>query len=136
LDLKDLLNTSSGPFEETITAERVSKFCHAVGASRTDEVPPTFLTLFRRAEFELFDKLGIPLQQVLHTEQSYELREPMRAGDRLVYTTRLARALEKRGGAASLKFLTFETAFAAERGESRHELGTATTQVVIRGEAA
>lgn len=99
------------------------------------EMPPTFLTLFRKAEFELFQKLEVELSQVLHTEQEFMIDTPVEAGDRLVFTTRLDRALEKRSAAGHMLFLTFDTDFRAIRGSDELPVGSATTRVVIRGAA-
>ena len=135
MDFKELLGTSAGPFEGEATSERIQAFCRAVGAPDESVAPATFLTVFRNAEHELFNQLNVDISRVLHTEQEFRLESPLEAGDRLIYTATLTRALEKRGGGGRLQFLTFETYFRAKRGSTSVPLGTATTSVVIRAAA-
>lgn len=120
---------SAGPFVEEVTPGRAEAFAAAVGAPR-GEVPSTYLTRLRHGEFELFQRLGIPLERVLHGEQEYEFDRPLRAGDRLSYSTRITSWVRKRG---DLSILVFETSY--EDGSlPGARVALARTTIVVRGQ--
>jgi hypothetical protein len=125
LDVKSRVGEKAGPFTEEVSRERIERFALSIGAPVSDEAPPTFLTLFRKAEFALFDQLGIPLSKVLHAEQEYTYEAPLKAGDRITFETTLAKALEK----GSVRFMTFRTDFRV--GES--PVASSNTVIVVRG---
>ena len=124
--------SKSGPFRETIDADRLRRFADAIGARESDPAPPTFLTAFRRGEFDLLQKGGIQLKHVLHGEQEYQYASPLRAGDTLEYETTLASLHEKRGGSGKMTFLVFETTFRAEG----RDVGLSRTTILHREAAA
>jgi acyl dehydratase len=90
-----------------VDAERVQRFASALGAAPTS-VPPTFATA---AEFALFPEivddpdLCLDFSRVLHGEQDYEWRRPLRPGETLTVRSRLASIRHKAGNG----FLTIET---------------------------
>jgi hypothetical protein len=133
LSLKNEVGKEVGPYYDEVTAERIVNFCRAIGSSNDHEAPPTFLTIFRKGEFELFQKLGFDLSQVLHTEQEYEYESSILAGDRVEFVTSLTHVLEKKGSRSFMQFLTFETEFRVERNSLRIRLGKSKTTIVIRG---
>jgi hypothetical protein len=130
LVLKDHVGEQSSRHEETADAERVEAFRQAVGALGQG-VPPTYVTRCRVGEFELMQKLGIQLNQLLHGEQEYSYEADIEVGDQLSYTTRLAEVLEKR----ELKFLVFETEIEAARSGRKARAAVARTTVILRGAA-
>lgn len=130
--LKERVGETSSPHFDDATAERLAAFSAAIGAPAREVAPPTFLTVGRKGEFELLQRLGVPLQRVLHGEQEYEYLRPIRAGDRVEYVTRLANVLEKRGTSSFMQFLIFETAFTV-RGET---VARARTNIIHRGGVA
>lgn len=127
---------------ETITAERIRKFCVALGAKCSSSgagsddakctAPPTFLTCFRHGELELFESIGLKLQNVLHAEQIYEYESDIRAGDELTFQTELSNVLDKKGSSGRLCFLTFETQVTS----GGHSVGRTKTTIVVREKAA
>ncbi|OYU00846.1 MAG: acyl dehydratase [Sphingomonadaceae bacterium PASS1] len=64
-------------------------------------VPPTYLfSLEMLAPSDSFwlDDLGLPLEKILHAEQSFEYRNMVYAGEKLTIETRISDAYEKKGG--------------------------------------
>ena len=122
----------SSHFLHEVTQEKIKKFCIAVGASDDSVAPPTYFTVCRHGEFELFQVLGISLSSVLHADQEYTYESEVRAGEVISFQTTLVSVMEKRGGA--LRFLTLETRFVSNR--DQRQLGTAKSVVVIRSAGA
>ncbi len=87
-----------------IESAQVELFRKAVGAMST-AFPPTYATIYRHPEFTWLDKLNLKLENVLHTDQSYEFFEPLIIGDspRVVTQTKSHRV--RRG----THFLTLES---------------------------
>lgn len=130
---KSHVGTTSEEFRESVTAERVSAFCAAVGARDRGVAPPTFMTIGRAGEFEILERLGFPLKRILHAEQAYTYGEPLRAGDELFYRTTLTQVLEKRGGSGGMIFFVMETTFEISRGGAdRLQAGMAKTNLLVR----
>ena len=124
IELKSKVGQKVGPFVDAATSERIAAFVSAIGGVARAEVIPTFLTVCRKGEFELLQKLGIPLSQVLHGEQEYILDSPIEAGKDLVYETKLAQVHEKKSAHGLLQFMIFETAV---RG-----VGVAKSNIILR----
>lgn len=118
LPLKDKVGTRSDLHTEVVTAARIQAFCNAVGVSDHSTAPATFLTVFRRGEFELLQTLGLELSNALHAEQQYDIIEPIRAGDEIEFQTEVSQILEKLTTKQSLQFLTLETRFHAKKGHT------------------
>lgn len=126
--LSEWVGVRSARYEEELTPQRIAAFRGAVGASVASDAPPTFMTTFRRGEFELFEKLGIPLSSVLHGEQLYEYRQPLRVGDKVSYESWLSEFSEKSGSRGSLRILHFDTEVRLNAALA----GTSRTTIVIR----
>lgn len=80
--------------------------------------PPTFLftaELDSGAMFGLLDRLGVPIQNVLHGEQSFEYLGPIVAGDTVTVTSRIKDIYDKKGGV--LEFIETESQVTNQRGE-------------------
>jgi hypothetical protein len=107
--LESQIGNTAGPYEDVAGPERVTAFARAVGAGDVGALPPTFVTIFRKGEFELFSKLGFELKQVLHAEQDYVYGTPMRPGDLLSYESKLVQVVKKGRPGKSLTFITIET---------------------------
>jgi hypothetical protein len=136
-DLKAREHSKSSVRSEVVTAERIRAFCEALEAQcpslDSDCIaPPTFLTCFRHGEFELFESIGLKLQNVLHGEQYYEYESDIRAGDEITFQTELSNVLEKKGGSGRLCFLSFETVVTSKD----RKVGKAKTLIVVREKAA
>jgi hypothetical protein len=132
LSLKSEIGIKSGPYQDQITLDRIHSFRKAIGAQLDLVAPPTFLTLFRRGEFDLFKVLGVELSRVLHAEQEYDYQHPILAGDQVHFETTLTQVLEKNGTSYRMQFLTFETDVQSQRDSTRVPVGKAKTMIVIR----
>ncbi len=132
ISLKSKVGLKSGSYRDDITVERIAAFCRAVGSEVSKVAPPTFMTIFRRGEFDLFSTLGIELSKVLHAEQDYQYSNPIQAGDCITFETEVLTVLEKQGSTASMQFITFETQLTAERGSRKLAIGKAKSTIVIR----
>jgi hypothetical protein len=130
--LKEQEGRVAGPYQAQVTQKQISLFCQAIGAKEGSVAPPTFLTAFRKGEFDLFKDLGFELSQVLHAEQEYEYENPLMAGDQVSFKTTLAHVLEKQSKSSSLQFLSFETQFQSVGADKQLPIGKAKTTVVIR----
>ena len=131
MDFKSWVGKKAGPYAFEFEASRVTSFAKSIGYSLSEpptEVPPTFLTVCREAESELFTEMGIDLAQVLHGEQTYSFKRSICVGEILAYTTQLIHCLEKRKNVMIL--LIFETEF---RGMiDRDPIASATTTIIYR----
>jgi hypothetical protein len=131
-DFKSREGAQSRVYTETVSRERLEKFCRAIGQkARTDIVaPPTFMTVFRKGEFEIFDLLELKLESVLHAEQIYQYESDIRVGDEVQFQTQLSHVLEKKGGA--LSFLTLETKFSS----AQRAIGSSRTTIIVKAQVA
>jgi hypothetical protein len=130
--ISDRLGAKAGPHREAVPAARIAAFYRAIGVSPRAEAPPSFMTICRKGEFELFDQLVIPLSRVLHAEQEYTFEEPIRGGDEIVYSSELVQALEKRGSRGQMLFMTVETEVTIERQGKSLKAGTTRSTVVVK----
>jgi hypothetical protein len=127
-DFKSKEGAKSRVYKESVSRERLEKFCLAIGQKAPAQVaPPTFMTVFRKGEFEVFDLLGLKLEDVLHAEQIYQYGSDIQIGDDVEFQTQLTHVLEKKGGA--LSFLTLETKFSS----AERALGSSRTTIVVKG---
>lgn len=100
-----------------IEPERVRAFALAIGHPG-DDVPPTFATAPEiaggLANAVADHALGLDMSRVLHGEQSYEWRRPLRVGETLLAESTIERIRSKGG----LGFLTLRTDLRDEAGET------------------
>jgi hypothetical protein len=133
LSLKTFIGTRSDSYREEVTSDRIQAFCKAIGIEDRSVAPPTFLTVFRKGEFELFQILGIELSKVLHAEQEYQYEHPIRGGDFVHFQTVVSQILEKNGSTTRMQFFTFETEILVEKGsDTQQRAGKSKTTIVIR----
>ncbi|MGK5086994.1 MaoC family dehydratase N-terminal domain-containing protein [Bdellovibrionota bacterium FG-2] len=136
LEWKQKVGLKKGPFEEPLTQERVQDFWGALGVvdrGRARGVPPTFLTVCRQGEFELFQEFGVPLSSLLHAGQEYRYFGEIEVGDVLIFETTLKEVLEKKGKSGLMRFLVFETAVQARKsGGGVVRVALSNTNVVIK----
>ncbi len=125
--------TSSKP-KEKITKEAVEKFrisTHTNGSS--EMIPPTYLTRFRLTEFELFKKMGVSLSQVLHGEQLYNYKEPLKIGDEIEYQSTIQEVKEKTGKSGKMVFVHILADFI--RTQDQVILASSDTTIIVRIQA-
>ena len=67
-----------------IEQSEISRFCAAVGMSDETIAPPTFaFTLIIKAFEAVLKDAGINWDRMVHGDQRFEIKEPLRAGDLL-----------------------------------------------------
>lgn len=132
MDLKSFVNTKAGPYREILDESRLSAFARSVSVSPSQDAPPTFMTVFRRGEFELLEKMGIPLSKVLHGEQEYTYENPIRAGDTIEFESQLSSVFEKKGGSGTMHFLVFDTQVRIQRQGKTLPAGISKTTIVMK----
>ncbi len=96
------------PVRFVVDPERVRRFAEAIGAP-AEGVPPTFATAPEieagLARVVADPELGLDFSRVVHGEQAYEWRRPLRAGETLEVHARIE-SVRVRGGHG---FLTLRT---------------------------
>lgn len=135
------------PGTHRVTAEEISRFARAVGASADEHfsreaaqragfadvvATPTFaVTLAQRAEAEFMrdPEAGVDFSRLVHGEEGFVHHAPIVAGDELVAETSVQR-IRSAGGH---DMVTLETTVSTSAGEPR---ATTKSVVVIRGEEA
>ena len=126
-----LVGKTYAPVSFTVEQERVRRFAQAVG-ERTRVVPPTFATAAEIAGLAQVigdAELGLDFTRILHGEQEYEWHRPLRVGDVLSVTTRIA-AVRAKG---ATEFLVVESEMRDASGEL---VVGARDSLVVRGEGA
>jgi hypothetical protein len=130
MDLKSRVGEALGPYQEKITKEKVQAFSKAVCSQNLDQIPPTFLTRLREAEFALIAQFGVPLSTVLHGEQEYTYLRPLRLDQELSFTTKFSGFAQKKSSSFSLNFLTFESEVKDAETQELHAISK--TKVIVR----
>lgn len=121
--LKEKVGMRSQERLVTLSETRMKDFATCVKATvgntshspMTSNSVPTIFTIFREGEFEIIDRLGVQLSQILHAEQEYSTFHSLLPEEEIRYTTTLLSVVEKRGSSSSLAFLVFETDFLRTR---------------------
>ena len=124
---KALVGKEFPPFVVTVERGQVKAFARAIGdlnpiyldervgqASEWGDViaPPTFMTTFR-ADGEtgaLLRELGTDISRVLHGEQEFEMRRPIRAGETFTLPVAARTSTRRRGSSGPMDFVARETA--------------------------
>lgn len=76
--------------------------------------PPTFSTvavLWTGVLFKAFEELKIPLNRILHAEQSYEYYDPILGGDTLQGVLEVKSITERQGKAGTMHYVMLETVY-------------------------
>lgn len=131
------IGEKSSSFEEKFDDARIRAFAESVKGREELSLPPTIVTIFRRGEFELMEKLGIPLARVLHGEQEYEyavdpagFRKALLSG--ICYETVFSNYRKKEGSKGNLHFLVFQSEFKSAGGGEA--IVTSRSTMVVRGD--
>jgi hypothetical protein len=81
----DLAGRTFPPSEPyTVSREKIAEFCTAIGAPVGEHAPPTFpiVVAFEAMQRLMSDpEVGIELHNVVHRDQAFEQRRPVRPGD-------------------------------------------------------
>jgi len=125
---KDMIGRELSTGTATVTAEHVAAFARALGDDNplyTDEgaarrgpfgaiiAPPTYPIAFMveamSGGMNTFLELGVNFMTLVHGEQEFEYARPIRAGETLTLTGRIADVYEKTGSSGTLDFVVLET---------------------------
>jgi hypothetical protein len=116
--LRARIGKDGPPTEALVEAGHLKRFVEAIGDPNprwTSEAPPTFLvalapTSVHLAEAEEYGKGW------LNGGNRFEYFEPVKGGDRITATGRVADVYEKTGSSGSLLFIIFETDYVNQDG--------------------
>jgi len=119
----------AGPSTEAmVEAGHLKRFVEAIGDPNprwTKEAPPTFLVALSPAAYHLeeAEEYG---KGWLNGGNRFEYLEPVKVGDRITATSRVADVYEKTGSSGNLLFIIFETGYVNQDGRTVAKLrGTA-----------
>jgi hypothetical protein len=118
--LRARIGTTGPPITATVEAGHLKRFAEAIGDQNPrwlQEAPPTFLvalapTSMHLAEAEEYGKGW------LNGGNRFEYVEPVKVGDRISATQRVADVYEKTGSSGSLLFIIFETEYVNQNGRT------------------
>ena len=125
---KEMIGRVLSTGSATVGAENVAEFARALGdpnplyvdaaAARTGPfgalvAPPTypiaFMTQAMAGGMDTFLELGLNFMTLVHGEQEFEYARPLRAGETLTLTGRIADVYDKTGSSGTLDFVVLET---------------------------
>ncbi len=111
--LRKRIGVETAPVTSTVEAGHLERFAEAIGDPNPrwlEEAPPTFLVALapvshHLAEAEQYGKGW------LNGGNRFEHLEPVRVGDRITATGKVAEVYEKSGSSGTLLFIVFETEY-------------------------
>ena len=106
--------------EATVEAGHLERFAEAIGDSNPrwrSEAPPTFLVALAPVSMHLAEAEEYG-RGWLNGGNRFEYIEPVRVGDRITATGRIADVYEKTGSSGNLLFIIFETDYINEDGRT------------------
>ena len=113
---KEMIGRVLSTGSATVSAEHVAGFAAALGDANPEYAtlaPPTypiaFMTQAMSGGMETFLELGLNFMTLVHGEQEFEYLRPIRAGETLTLTGRIADVYEKTGSSGTLDFVVLET---------------------------
>ena len=114
---KDMIGRVLSTGSATVTAEHVAGFAAALGDPNPEYAtvaPPTypiaFMTQAMSGGMDTFSELGLNFMTLVHGEQEFEYVRPVKVGETLTLTGRIADVYEKKNSAgAILDFVVLET---------------------------
>jgi acyl dehydratase len=125
---KDMIGRVLSTGSATVTAEHVAAFARALGdpdplyldaeAARRGPfgglvAPPTYPIAFMvqamAGGMDTFLELGLDFMTLVHGEQEFQYVRPIRVGETLALTGRIADVYEKTGSSGTLDFVVLET---------------------------
>jgi hypothetical protein len=126
--LRARIGVAARPTEATVEAGHLKRFAEAIGDSNPrwrSEAPPTFLVAMAPVSMHLAEAEEYG-KGWLNGGNRFEYLEPVRVGDRITATGRIADVYEKSGSSGSLLFIIFETDYVNQDGRTVARLrGTA-----------
>ena len=113
---KDMIGRVLSTGSATVTAEHVAAFARALADDNPEYrtvAPPTypiaFMTQAMSGGMDTFLELGLNFMTLVHGEQEFEYVRPIRVGETLTLTGRIADVYEKTGSSGTLDFVVLET---------------------------
>jgi len=125
---KDMIGRPLSTGSATVTAEHVAAFARALGDSNplyldpeaarrgpfgAIVAPPTYPIAFMVSAMsggmDTFLELGLDFMTLVHGEQEFEYVRPIRAGETITLSGRIADVYEKARGSGTLDFVVLET---------------------------
>jgi hypothetical protein len=126
--LRARIGVDGPPTEAAVEAGHLRRFAEAIGDANPrwlTEAPPTFLVALAPASLHLAEAEEYG-KGWLNGGNRFEYLEPVRPGDRITATERVADVYEKSGSSGSLLFIIFETEYVNQHGRTVARLrGTA-----------
>jgi hypothetical protein len=118
--LRARIGVPAPPIEATVEAGHLKRFTEAIGDPNPrwkHEVPPTFLVALAPTSMHLpeAEEYG---KGWLNGGNRFEYLEPVRVGDRITATGRVAGVYEKSGSSGNLLFIIFETEYVNHEGRT------------------
>ena len=118
--LRARIGSTAPPITAAVEAGHLKRFAEAIGDPNPrwlEEAPPTFLVALappsmHLAEAEEYGKGW------LNGGNRFEYVEPVKVGDRITATGRVADVYEKTGSSGSLLFIIFETEYVNQHGRT------------------
>ncbi len=126
--LRSRIGLPAEPVHALVEAGHLKRFAEAIGDRDprwVDEAPPTFLVALVPISMHLeeAEEYG---KGWLNGGNRFEYFEPVRVGDRITATGKVADVYEKTGSSGSLLFIIFETEYVNQHGRRvAHLRGTA-----------
>jgi hypothetical protein len=116
--LRARIGVDAAPAEALVEAGHLKRFAEAIGDPNprwTKEAPPTFLVALAPASLHLpeAEEYG---KGWLNGGNRFEYFEPVKVGDRISATGRVADVYEKQGSGGNLLFIIFETDYVNQQG--------------------
>jgi hypothetical protein len=126
--LRARIGVAAPPTEAAVEAGHLKRFADAIGDSNPrwrSEAPPTFLVALAPVSMHLAEAEEYG-KGWLNGGNRFEYLEPVRVGDRITATGRVADVYEKSGSTGNLLFIIFETEYVNQDGRTVARLrGTA-----------
>jgi N-terminal half of MaoC dehydratase len=126
--LRARIGVAAPPTEATVEAGHLKRFADAIGDPNPrwrSEAPPTFLVALSPVSMHLAEAEEYG-KGWLNGGNRFEYLEPVRVGDRITATGRIADVYEKSGSSGNLLFIIFETDYVNQEGRTVARLrGTA-----------
>jgi hypothetical protein len=126
--LRARIGKAESSTKATVEAGHLKRFVEAIGDPNPRwevEAPPTFLVALVPVSMHLEEAEAYG-KGWLNGGNRFEYLEPVKVGDRITATGRVADVYEKTGGSGSLLFIIFETEYVNQHGRTVAKLrGTA-----------
>lgn len=116
---KDMIGRELSTGTATVDGEHVAAFAAALGdhnpayrgpgATAPPTYPIAFMTQAMAGGMNTFLELGLDFMTLVHGEQEFEYVRPVRVGETLTLTGRIADVYDKPGSSGTLDFVVLET---------------------------